>query len=209
MKKNVHFGDNVMDVGANSGIYTITASKLIGPKGKVYSFEPSRAAHLRLIKNLKINKCSNVVIYRQGLGAHRETKMLSNNIFGDGGNSLIATKYDISSTEKIILVPADSIIRDRIDFIKIDVEGYELEALKGMTKIIRNSYPKIVFEFNYDHLYQKDKDYNQVFDFLKELGYTRFIELDTGRTINSYKDLNSTLADVAAERISQSADKDN
>src|SRR5690348_15759402 len=54
-------GDTVLDIGANAGVYSLLASKKVGPKGKIYAFEPTAETYKLLVKNLTLNHCENVV----------------------------------------------------------------------------------------------------------------------------------------------------
>jgi FkbM family methyltransferase len=198
IKRVLKRGNVVVDVGANSGTISIPASRLIGHTGKVLAFEPAKIAYTRLLKNIKLNRANNITAFKKGLGNKNQKLSLEIGLFGDGLNSLVPHKYDLRSTEKVEVVTGDSIIHGPVDFVKIDVEGYEPEVIHGMKRILTTYHPIVVFEFNFDHIWQKDKKFNASFELLKQYGYNNFVDLNTGKEAFSYKDLSRTLVDISA-----------
>jgi FkbM family methyltransferase len=143
-------GDTVIDVGANVGRYTILSSKIVGSRGRVIAIEPDPNTFHLLKKNIEVNKCTNVTAIN--CAAYSED-LESLRLFcpsRDCGTSIYNTVMEErTSTEKFINVPAaklDSIVRQefalcehKINWIKIDVEGAELEVLKGAEMILSKS----------------------------------------------------------------------
>jgi FkbM family methyltransferase len=177
-------GDVVIDVGANSGLYSIFYSKLVGDAGVVHAFEPDTATFLLLHENLKLNNCNNVAVYNYALSNKESNiEMVTfnpENIKLKSGDSfkyiqeVAADKIkDEHNTLKAFRL--DDLVElntaPKIDFMKIDVEGAELLVLQGSVNTILKHKPTIVFElcgewtnrFNY-------KPYHLLF-FLKGLGY--------------------------------------
>lgn len=161
----------IIDAGANIGFHTIHFAKL----GKqVYAFEPQSNIFNILSTNILLNGVSNKVKqYRLGLG-DKKTKlymdsdskhMESNIIYNFGGRGL--TK-EASDAEEINLIKWDDEFSqiNKIDFIKMDIQGSEIYALKGMEKMLIKDKPWMLLE-NYDH--ENDKP---VIDYLLSLGYT-------------------------------------
>lgn len=138
----VRAGDVVWDVGANMGIYTKQFSRLVGPMGKVFAFEPSPENILRLAANVKENE--NTVLLPCGLGDREDVVS-----FVQGADALGATSQvwgaPSDQGEKIPIRIADHVAAsgDAIapNFVKIDVEGFELEVLRGMNGLLRD--PKL------------------------------------------------------------------
>ena len=171
---------NVVDIGAHIGTFSI-------PLAKVYSninfitFEVQRKVFEVLSDNVKLNKINNIKTYNIGLSDETKEITLSvpdydleNNI---GAFSLSVdvriNNYEVKTigkTESFDLVPLDSFNIKDILLIKLDVEGYELNVLKGATNTIRNnSYPPIIFEC-WNWKFQEKKQ--EVFNFLQDLGYS-------------------------------------
>lgn len=146
-------GMTVIDLGAHHGLYTLLASKLVGPTGKVIAFEPSRRERRALFLHLILNRCSNVRV--QGLAVGDENTEASLFVVqGDqtGCNSLRPPEVDsATSPARVRVVRIDDWLHkqkfQQIDFIKLDVEGAELEVLKGASKLLqRQPRPVILAE---------------------------------------------------------------
>ena len=196
MRKTLHNGSVFVDIGANSGIYTLPASILVGKTGKVFSFEPGRA-YQRLHNNVELNKMTNVKTYNFALGNRNEEKIFHNTPID--GESSILNMICPTADVPVNVCTLDSILKKKVDMIKIDVEGFEKEVLLGSKDIVRRYKPVIIFEFVYPILYLKNKKYNEVFDLLKDYGYKKFTDLDTGLEVKDYRELNSRFANVCAE----------
>lgn len=158
IKKNYQFNISV-DVGSNTGHFTNMLSKI---SNKVYSFEPINY----LFKSQKyLFKNSNVTNYNCALGSKKQRKKFYIPINNDPESSLI-----IKKKSKIITVDVkkgDDLLKKKIDFIKIDVEGFELDVLIGLKKIIKKSRPLLLIEIEKRH----NRNYLKVFKLLKSIGY--------------------------------------
>lgn len=143
-------GMNVVDVGANQGLYTLLFSRLVGPAGHVYSLEPDATLFAALEENCRHNRAANVSCYNYALGASAETKTLFHSRVNSGDNRLAASgKPDWFYKVVVQVRRADDVLaRARVDFIKIDVQGWEFEVLKGMTELWRRNLDiSLYFEF--------------------------------------------------------------
>jgi FkbM family methyltransferase len=159
-KKNIKSGMIIVDIGAHIGYYTLLFSKLVGPNGKVYAFEPDPDNFDILQKNTSDLK--NVEIFKIAL-SDIEGKISFYKIYESTGcHSIVLPE---AKAEKIIVdsITLDSFLDYKkisdLDFIKIDIEGGEPFALKGMKKTIANSSKiKIISEFNPEAIHQSNKD---------------------------------------------------
>ncbi len=191
-------GDFFIDIGANIGHFTKLASEIVGENGKVYSFEPTPDTFTVLQKET-LNK-KNITLFNYALGASEESKTF----FTDGisgGNSLIPAK-SLKTKHKLNTITLDSLFQKpypTLKLVKIDVEGYEKEVIKGGSNLIKNQKPKIIFEVQMDILYRKNCKYNEVFDELNSLGYNSFTELETGRKINRFDEMSHFQRNILAE----------
>ena len=143
-KQYIKEGMTVIDAGSYIGYYSILASKLVGSKGKVYAFEPSPESQMLLHKNIKLNNCDNVQVFEGAVTdkkGHITYYVSTTNLSG----SSIFTKYsdpiDFQGVPiEVRTTSLDAIAGDeKVDFIKMDIEGGEAQAIKGMTKIIKNN----------------------------------------------------------------------
>jgi FkbM family methyltransferase len=167
VQKEVKKGYTVIDIGANIGYYTLLFAKLVGKEGKVYAFEPEPNNLHLLKKNIEINNYQNVIIEqkavsdttknvnlftaKQGIGEHR----INFSWFGNNGIEVKAIKLD-------------DYINEKIDFIKIDIEGAEYNALLGMKKILEsNDDIKILVEYGKSQLNEFGVNEDDFFNFLK------------------------------------------
>jgi FkbM family methyltransferase len=170
LKKDV----NVINIGANIGYFTLLIARHVGPKGKVFAFEPSSNTIKFLQKNVEINDYKNVEIYNKGVS----NKTGKANLWVGAGSvhNLISTK-EIYGLEKITIetITIDDFLRDKdvkIDFVMMDAEGSEKFILDGMTKTIENN-PKlqIITEYNPYILELAGSSGKEFLDKIEEIGF--------------------------------------
>ena len=153
IREEIHEGDIVIDVGANIGYYTLIFAQLVGSSGKVFAFEPEPKNFEILKKNIEINNYQNIVAEQKIVSDKSGIVKLFIAEHGIVGHRINQEK----SSQKFIEV--ESIILDnyikklnldnKINFIKIDVEGSEPKVLEGTKEIIQKSNQlKIFTEFN-------------------------------------------------------------
>ena len=140
-----------VDIGANLGKYSVIVSKRMNKKGKVIAIEPHPYNFKMLEKNIKLNKLNNVILKELACSNSKDISdfyLDEVGLKGGGGHSLVKIigKNKISVKTDTL----DNILRElkikKIDLVKIDVEGGEINVLKGAVKILKNSHPKIIFE---------------------------------------------------------------
>lgn len=133
-------GEIVIDCGADVGDFTIYASRAVGPSGKVIAFEPDPLIYERLKFNVELNKLNNVILVKKGVWNENTTLR-----FMSGKDKPRSFLFD-EADEGVIEIPVVSIDNelrelkiDKVDFIKMDVEGAELEAIKGAAHTLANN----------------------------------------------------------------------
>jgi FkbM family methyltransferase len=147
----VNEGDIVIDVGANIGMTSMLFSQFAQ---RVYAFEPSPSTFNYLKENIEDNDCSNVELFNYGLGDKAETLTITfsqDNRSGGYVSEKIRPQQG-HVTEEIEVVTIDQYFIDheiKANFIKIDVEGYELNVLKGGAEYIEKYKPTVVLEMNH------------------------------------------------------------
>jgi FkbM family methyltransferase len=141
IKHNLKKDSIFLDVGANIGYYSIWASKFI-TSGRIFSFEPNGQAFNRLIENIKINnRVHNITSINQAVSQKNGDIYMTNNL--DTLNHILSTKekIDFNSSVKVKSTTLDSFVDeyhiDFIDYLKIDVEGFELDVLLGAEKLFK------------------------------------------------------------------------
>jgi FkbM family methyltransferase len=141
-------GMTVVDVGANHGMFSLEAAHLIGRDGVVHAFEPTPSTRALLLSNLAANQLANLRVFASALGespgtarlrVHREMSGLNTLAHRDvtwNRNTLVADEIiDVPVTTLDAHAAAEGL--DRIDFLKIDVEGFELGVIRGARALLR------------------------------------------------------------------------
>jgi len=144
-KNSIHPGAWVLDVGANVGAYTLLAAKRVESTGRVIAVEPDADNRKLLEVNIRDNHCrKRVDVVPYAASNKRESKQ-----FFRTSRCTENSLYPGSEVESIVAVqcvPLDDILEEqKIDIIKLDVEGHEIEALEGMEKTIARSEPLVLF----------------------------------------------------------------
>jgi FkbM family methyltransferase len=172
LKKGMTF----IDIGANIGQHSIYAARIVGEQGNVHSFEPIPHLAKQIEKSVALNRLSSIVtIHNYALGEKKteEELYVSKNI---GGSSLV---NDDDTLEKITVhvKAGDNELAhlETIHLIKIDVEGYEYEVLRGIEKTLTNHKPDILIEFS-GAFYESQKNNHGplLLTLLRKHGYTLY-----------------------------------
>lgn len=166
-------GQISFDVGANVGLISAALSRNFE---KVYSFEPDPRCHDLFHSNLEANCARNVNLHKIGLSSKEGP--LEFNLGTEVGHSTLEGAH-ITSLESSISIESrtlDSFTKElgisRIDLLKIDVEGHELDVLVGATSLLRaKAIRKIIFEHSASLFEAQGRDTFEVYDFLTKLGY--------------------------------------
>lgn len=149
-KKEIKTGQTVLDIGANIGYYTLIAVKLVGPRGKVYAFEPDPDNFFLLKKNVESNGYANVILVNQAVSDKTKTAKLFLNKTNKGDHRLYDSR-DKRPSISVQTVKLDDFFKKldkKINFIKMDIQGSEAGALEGLKLLIRkNPSVKLITEF--------------------------------------------------------------
>ena len=182
----------VYDVGAFHGLLSLYFAKTAK---HVVCFEPSSRNRQRLEENLRLNRLTNVSAYPFGLGAESARCELVASVLMPGGGSLepkIArrTRHGTAPTrvETIDVRPFDEIVREldlpTPDFIKIDVEGFEAEVLRGGRELLKAGRPRLFLEMHGETMNEKRQKVAEIVQLLVELGYESIQHVETGTSIH-------------------------
>ncbi|MEL6534040.1 MAG: FkbM family methyltransferase [Bacteroidota bacterium] len=176
-------GDYCLDIGANAGYFSVQMGKLIGPKGKIMGFEPSPDFYDRLQTHIELNQISDrIKTIRAGLSDEPGTLTLvqagCNASFYQG--ALVTDNEEnakLPRHESPILVLDEywkELGWDKLDFVKLDVEGFEANVLAGGQKVFSTYKPSFLIEFNRELYENIGSSFDHVLDHLESWGYDAF-----------------------------------
>jgi len=171
--KVIRPGMHVADVGANIGLYSLYLSRCTGPSGQVYSFEPDALMAATLRENLTINNASHVEVFECAVGAVKGEVILQRNAMNSGDNRVGKAPGTALHNEQVsvpICALQDALKGRRLDFIKMDIQGWEGRALQGVADLLdANPDLKIYFEFWPHGLRLAGTEIEQLADTLRQL----------------------------------------
>ena len=162
-KNTISKGSIVLDIGANIGAHSLLFSKLVGENGQVYAFEPIFYNLMKLNLNKHLNDAKNIEIINLAVSEFTgevEIFEVVENEYHLGSSSLYKNEYLSTLNKKLLKnkiiksISLDDFVESRnikVDFIKMDIEGGELSALKGCKKLL-NHKPKLLIEYNSDRI---------------------------------------------------------
>jgi FkbM family methyltransferase len=148
LRNQIKSGMCVIDIGANIGYYTLQQAQLVGETGRVIAIEPVPDNVTLLKKNVAANGYSNVIIHEVAIGAENGTAKIYMS-----SESNLASLFFQKRLNKSVDVPLwtlDTFLEgeDRVDYIQMDVEGYEVEVIKGMLGILKKHKPALFVEIH-------------------------------------------------------------
>jgi FkbM family methyltransferase len=172
-------GGVLIDVGANQGFYSILASRVVGRSGRVIAFEPAISERRKLRRNLALNRCRNVVVEALAVGSEEGTADF-HLCLGHQGSWSSLKKPAPDATEKSQRVHvqvttldayASRVALEGVDIVKIDVEGGELNVLRGATNLIDRFQPVLLCELEDRRTRQWGYAASEILDFIRARGY--------------------------------------
>lgn len=167
---------NIIDIGAQSGLYTLYAKYL--PKSRFYAFEPFPRSYKVLLDNIRLNRIPNVSTRNIGISNNAGETILNTSKSHNGlhtlGNNL--TRFNDPVPITIAVDTLDNIFYDNnipVNFIKIDTEGWEYFILKGGEKTIQKYKPMIQIEWSKDNMKQCNVDMEEFSNYIDKIGYRK------------------------------------
>jgi FkbM family methyltransferase len=188
-KELIADGFVVLDIGANIGAHTLPIARLVGPSGKVIAFEPTKYASEKLLNNIRLNpRLSNRIVFNQTMLVGSISEELPKEIYSSwplekAGDLHSDHQGRLKSTIGAIAQTLDSYAEqhnlDRVDFIKLDVDGHEYEVLQGARDMLEKLKPSIMLELAPYVYSERPSDFDDLLRLLWDMGY-RLTNLATG-----------------------------
>ncbi|MDE5638092.1 MAG: FkbM family methyltransferase [Alistipes sp.] len=177
----VRRGDTCIDIGANLGYYSRPLSQIAGPEGRVYAVEPVPVIGRVLRRNLR--GCRNVEILPYALGGENRPVRMSNDsarttgYFGTGQNYVDDSGAGACATFEAEMRRGSELFAglERLDFIKCDIEGYELHVMRELRPLLERFRPTVLIETG-------GSNRPQIIELFRSLGYEGYT-LDRGRRV--------------------------
>lgn len=175
MLRALKAGDNAIDAGANVGFFTVLMSKLVGDGGKVLAVEPDAKNVAKLKKNLDANSCGNVEVLACALGGHSGTGKLYR-VSDNGQSSLYGDGEPACAVQIGTLNGALLHLPRRPAFMKMDIEGSEMDALRGCSDLP----PIVVCEANAAALERAGSNVRTMVGWMRDQGYGAYVPHASG-----------------------------
>jgi FkbM family methyltransferase len=192
----VRSGDIAFDVGANIGIYSVLLSRLCGLDGRVWAFEPVPDTYWRLRETLALNRCENVIAVQSAICERDGTARM--NLFDspfsewnslgmpsmcnpEGGRISPHQSIEVSTCTLDEFCSREKI--ERVNFLKVDVEGFEVTVFQGADRLLReHRVDYVCFEISQEPLKGAGIESREVFRALETRGYSSYsFDRTTGR----------------------------
>lgn len=213
-RRFIRWGDVVISAGGNIGAHLVPLSKIVGSDGRVITFEPQSFLWPLLEENMRVNGCGNVEVHHAGLGdapgeghlANADPTVPNNfgglhliregDVVGNNAGGMTIVREGMVSTTAVAIRTIDSLELARLDFLMLDVEGYEEAALRGAAATIARCRPLLYVEID-----KEDKREPLLHFITDELRYEVLFHLPyvfspdnfAGNTVNHFPDMRSIM----------------
>lgn len=170
LKNALEEGDTFVDVGANIGIYSLIASRIVGNQGRVISIEADPYSSGKLRNNVSRNRINNIKIQQFGVSDRNETLSLHQQMTGNrGGSTFVGSGDGVKVDCRPLLEILDMENVSQVAALKIDIEGFEEKVLRAFFREANRSlYPRLIIA-ECNPAYVSD---DQLVNFLIEIGYS-------------------------------------
>jgi FkbM family methyltransferase len=200
-------GECFIDIGANIGVYTTLAAKLVGSMGTVYSFEPSPSVSVRLRETAVLNSLKNVVLMPVAVSDRNTTVAFYQADEKNSGKSGLFKSGSPGRQTNVLAMALDSMagVLPPVKMIKIDIEGSEVAALRGMRGILLRDKPFLLVELSDANLKPMGSSSSELCAVLSELGYRIFDVAEEVTEVTSPPQEQVNVLCVHSEMVASSA----
>ncbi|PSB06269.1 hypothetical protein C7B62_23300 [Pleurocapsa sp. CCALA 161] len=182
IKQLTQRGDIVFECGTHHGLTAMLLSKWVGNEGKIVSFEINQHNAAIARKNFELNKINNVILEEKGLGSQKSSQKIFNksnsSVTPSNVISLGWLKNFIYGTNEVEIIALDDYVKTQSilpTFLKIDVEGYESEVLKGAKEILK-TLPKLEIEIHTEILSRYNTSVEEIFELIDIKSYQTWVQ---------------------------------
>ncbi len=176
IKNHLKKGNVFFDIGANIGYYSLIVSKQVGENGQIHAFEPVSGVFAQLQSNIELNGISNISANQNAVYEKSGTlDLFVSSGENTGMSSIFHHDTESGVVEKVDAITIDDYVEkmkiDRIDLIKIDIEGAELFALKGMKNTLQRFKPMVFMELSQEVLRNASVNEKEIIQFMAKMDY--------------------------------------
>jgi FkbM family methyltransferase len=175
LKKHIRKNDTVLDIGANIGFYATILSEIVGGNGQVHCFEPD-ITNFNYLKSATAS-LKNCVINNKAVGPKTETlKIYTSKNLNVDHRTYKPEEYDAEIEIEALSIDDYAASKNSIDFIKMDIQGFEMQAIQGMQKTLdANPQIKLISEFWPYGLKKAGSSVTEYFTFLSSKGFKCYL----------------------------------
>ena len=166
-------GHTVVDIGANFGYNSVLMGRKIGPGGILIAFEPQRIIYQQLNGNLILNNIFNAITVQAALGSIQGKSTMSPVNYDSSWVNIGDTSIGYGG-EEVDVYLLDQIQESKVDFIKLDAQGFELFVLQGAQKLLEQYKPDLFIEIEPHQLAKFQITENQLVEYIKSFVYSMY-----------------------------------
>ncbi len=197
-------GTTVIDVGTNVGETLLNFAK-INRDGRNIGFEPVPHLYEKARVNIGLNDFANIELVNKGLSSRKESLTFNEVAENNSGGTFLTRENNSDAVRSVQAVRLDEFAEQSglkdIALIKIDVEGFEMEVLKGAENVLERSNPILFVEIDDRYLARQQSSSTEIFDFLAARGY-KIRNAATGENVSSPSAISGKHLDIIAESTS-------
>lgn len=203
IKKQLNPGDVFLDIGANIGTYSLSASACLSQEqgGRVYAFEPVPRIFEKLQKNIVLNGVENILVNQVAVYSEPSTlELFVSSEENIGMSSIFHHDTESGEVAKVKAICMDDFIEEnqieQVNLVKIDIEGAELFALKGMARTIEKYKPVFLIEISASVLGEQSLLGDEVLTFMKSFAYSPYSIEPSGEVVPA-RDISASITNYA------------
>ena len=191
-------GNNFIDIGAHTGQITLEAARIVGKEGKVFSFEPHPNTFAQFQQNVGLNNFNNITECNFGLGD--EVGKFYVEVIDENNAGMNRISKNNSSNIAVEVKTLDDYLLTTdiksLDFIKVDVEGFEYKALKGGEKTLLKWHPILFIELDDETLKAQNSSPKELLLYLNNVGYFKIVNVYTNQLVSCEDNLDLAHFDI-------------